>query len=146
MGSRRTFLLIAAAAIAAPTVAFAQDTGTRIIVIGAMQEQEHIFVTGAMQDREQRVTVIGAAQEQEHIFVTGATQDREQHVSVIGAMQDREPRITAIGAVNDEPAGSMDRSLRTIPVVYEDEPAPAPAPARAPARTDGPATPVTPSR
>jgi len=128
MGSRRSFLIITAAAIALPSIASAQE--------------EHVFVTGAMQDREQRVTVLGAAQDQEHIYVTGAAQDREQRVTIIGAAQDREQRVTVLGAADDQrtvagtPAG---HTLQTVPVVYEDEPAPAPAPATTTAATPAPA-------
>ena len=47
--------LLAAAALVAPTVAAAQDTGTRIVVIGAMQESAdtgtRIIVIGASKDR-----------------------------------------------------------------------------------------------
>jgi hypothetical protein len=112
MGLKRSFILITTAAVAAPSIASAQE--------------QTVFVTGAMQDREQRVTVLGAAQ------------DREQRVTVIGAAQDREQRVTVIGAADDQrpsarPAASQ--SLPTIPVVYEDEPAPAPA--SAPTRAGG---------
>src|SRR5436190_12817328 len=85
MGSRRTFLLIAAAAIAAPATASAQET-EHVFVTGAAQE--HVFVTGAAQETE-HVFVTGAAQE--HVFVTGAAQETE-HVFVTGAAQDREQR------------------------------------------------------
>ncbi len=54
MGSNRTFLTIAMAAVAlaVPSVAAAQETGTRIVVIGAMQETgTRIIVTGATRDR-----------------------------------------------------------------------------------------------
>jgi hypothetical protein len=113
MGSKRNFILIAAAAIAIPATASAQET-------------EHVFVTGAMQDTGSRIIVVGA------------TQDREQRITVSGAAQDREPTVTVIGAVNDRRTASAeapaDRTLRTLPVVYEDEPAPAPAPAARPGR------------
>ena len=119
MGSKRTVLVVTAAALALPSIAFAQ-------------EQEHVFVTGAMQDREQRVTVLGAAQDQEHVYVTGAAQDREQRVTVLGSADDQR---TVAG-----PAAS--RTLQTVPVVYEDEPAPAPAPATTPqAAPQAPAAP-----
>jgi hypothetical protein len=108
MGPRRTFLLIAAAAIAAPATASAQET-------------EHVFVTGAAQEH---VFVTGAAQDTEHVFVTGAAQDREPLVSVVGAITDR--RTAA-------PSNAADRTLRSLPVVYEDEPAPAPARTASPA-------------
>jgi hypothetical protein len=104
MGYRRTFLVVTAAAIALPAIASAQ-------------EQEHVFVTGAMQD-------------QEHVYVTGAAQDREQRVTVLGAAQDREQRVTVLGSADDQRtvAGTpASRTLQTVPVVYEDEPAPAPA-------------------
>jgi len=86
MGSNRTFLLIAAAALAAPSLASAQDTGTRIIVVGAMQD------TGT------------------RIIVVGAAQDRD----------------STPAARTSEPAPPR------LPVVYEDEPAPAPARTPAP--------------
>lgn len=63
MGSKHSFILIAAAAVAFPAIASAQD-------------QQIVYVTGAAQDREQRVTVVGAAQ------------DREQRVTVVGAAND----------------------------------------------------------
>ena len=64
MGSRRTFILLAAAAIALPSVAAAQETGTRIVVIGAMQETgTRIIVTGAMQETGTRIIVTGASRE-----------------------------------------------------------------------------------
>ena len=75
MGAKRCLILIAAAAIAVPSIAAAQD-------------------------REQNVTIIGAADD-------GRTATRA-------------------------PAGTR---LQTLPVVYEDEPAPPPAPEPAPART-----------
>ena len=122
MGLKRSFILITTAAIAAPSIASAQE--------------QTVFVTGAMQDREQRVTVIGAAQDREQrVTVFGAAQDREQRVTVLGAAQDREQRVTVIGpgAADDQrPSArpSASQSLPTIPVVYEDEPAPAPATVR----------------
>jgi hypothetical protein len=154
MGSSRTFVLIAAAAIAAPAIASAQET-EHVFVTGAMQDREQrlamgaaqdtgsrIIVIGAMQDREQHVNVVGAAQETEHVFVTGATQDREQRVTVIGAAQDREPLVTVVGAVNDRRTATAetpaDRSLRIIPVVYEDAPPPAPARTATPAPASQP--------
>ncbi|HYI47776.1 MAG TPA: hypothetical protein VEX35_04850 [Allosphingosinicella sp.] len=49
--------LLAAAALVAPTAAAAQDTGTRIVVIGAMQETAdtgtRIIVIGASKDRSE---------------------------------------------------------------------------------------------
>lgn len=115
MGSERTFILVAAAAVALPSIASAQDRETNVTVIGAMQDREaNVTVIGAMQDRETNVTVIGAAQ------------DRETNVTVIGASNDRRR------AAAENPA---DRNMRTIPVVYEDEPAPAPARTPAPAAT-----------
>jgi hypothetical protein len=51
MGSKRTFVLIAVAAIAVPSLAAAQDRETLVTVIGAAQ------------DRDQRVTVVGAARD-----------------------------------------------------------------------------------
>jgi hypothetical protein len=146
MGPRRTFLLIAAAAIAAPATASAQETEhvfvtgaaqEHVFVTGAAQDTEHVFVTGAAQDREQRMSAIGAAQDTEHVFVTGATQDREQRVTAIGAAQDREPLVSVVGAITDRrtaaPSNAADRTLRSLPVVYEDEPAPAPARTASPA-------------
>jgi hypothetical protein len=54
--------LLAATALVAPSVAMAQDTGTRIIVTGAMQETgTHVTVVGAAQETGSHVTVIGAA-------------------------------------------------------------------------------------
>ena len=103
MGSKRSFLLITVAAIALPSIASAQE--------------EHVFVTGAMQDREQRVTVLGAAQ------------DREQRVTVIGSADDQ----------RTVPGTTANRTLQTLPVVYEEEPAPAPAPATTPAAIPAPA-------
>ena len=144
MGSARSFILITAAAIALPSIASAQeqtvfvtggamqDREQRVTVLGAMQDREQrVTVLGAAQDREQRVTVLGAAQDREQrVTVLGAAQEREQRVTVIGAAQDRDQRVTVIGAANDQrpsarPSASL--SLPTIPVVYEDEPAPATA-------------------
>jgi hypothetical protein len=64
MGSNRTFLLIAAAALAAPSLASAQDTGTHVVVVGAMQDTgTHVVVIGAMQDTGTHVVVVGATQD-----------------------------------------------------------------------------------
>ena len=110
MGSYRTFLIIAAA-FAAPSLASAQ-------------EQEHIFVTGAMQDGE-HVFVTGAMQDQEHIVVTGAAQDQENIVIVeTGAANDGRRTVNRTASA---------RPLENLPVVYEDEPAPARTQAPAPA-------------
>ena len=49
MASKRSFVLIAAAAIAVPSIATAQD------------REQNVTIIGAAQDREQNVTIIGAA-------------------------------------------------------------------------------------
>ncbi|MEA3011991.1 MAG: hypothetical protein QOD42_536 [Sphingomonadales bacterium] len=111
--------LLAATALVAPTIAMAQETGTRIIVTGAMQETgTHVTVVGAMQETGTHVTVVGAAQE------TGT------HVTVIGATSD--------GAqAGEDPA---DQAIPALPVVYEDDGA---APASATATADkAPAAPT----
>jgi hypothetical protein len=92
--------LLAATALVTPTIAMAQDTGTRIIVTGAMQETgSHVTVVGAMQETGSHVTVVGAAQE------TGS------HVTVVGATSD--------GArTGEDPA---DAAIPALPIVYEDD-------------------------
>jgi hypothetical protein len=114
--------LLAATALVAPNVAMAQDTGTRIIVTGAMQETgTHVTVVGAMQETGTHVTVVGAAQE------TGT------HVTVIGAAGAR-------AQTGEDPA---DAAIPALPVVYEDEDA-APAPT-ATATADKAPAPATPA-
>ena len=49
MGAKRCLILIAAAAIAVPSIAAAQD------------REQNVTIIGAAQDREQNVTIIGAA-------------------------------------------------------------------------------------
>ena len=112
--------LLAATALVAPTVAMAQDTGTRIIVTGAMQETgTHVTVVGAAQETGTHVTVVGAAQE------TGT------HVTVIGA-------AGSSAQTGEDPA---DAAIPALPVVYEDDAA-APASTATADKAPAPATPA----
>jgi hypothetical protein len=121
----RSFALLAAAAIAAPTAALAQNHEQNVFVTGAMNDPEqHVFVSGAMNDPEQ------------HVFVSGAMNDPEQHVTVSGAMNDPEQHVFVSGAAKDRAAAPAaedpaDRAIPELPVVYD-----APAPAKPAAAAD----------
>lgn len=108
MGSRRTFLLIAAAALAAPSIASAQETGTRIVVVGAMQDTgtRIVVIGGAMQDTGTRIVVVGAAQDQ---GATPAARTSDRAPPVIPVVYEDEPAPAPAPARTPAPAPQPTR-------------------------------------